>query len=203
MWYVEQSSCLSFPPLIHNTVVFLCFHPCLIYIFKIFIPSNTKSCWKALAIKQDLVVGVLTWIELVLYQWANTVSVSANISYIGMHQNRLHFPFEISNYWIQTWSRTCEHVKRYSKQAKHVDKEIADLVVFILQLGKKNDWLRATIVKRKFPGEDEVWRHFRPLILSVIYGSIQKSIWIWIGLQYLGKNICVSKYRQICVSVQH
>ena len=30
--YVEQSSCLCFPPFFHSTVVFLCFHPCLVFL---------------------------------------------------------------------------------------------------------------------------------------------------------------------------
>ena len=88
------------------------------------------------------------------------------------------------------WSSTYEHVKRYSKQAKHVKKEITDLVI----LRKKNDWLRAIIVKRKFPGEDKVWRHFRPLILSVIYWSIRKSVWIWMGISSIWGKICVYWY---------
>ena len=71
---------------------------------------------------------------------------------------------------------TCKRVKKWLQSKGEARAPSAPLGSATVQLGKKNDWLCATIVKRKFPGEDKVWRFFRPLILSVIYGSIWKSI---------------------------
>ena len=91
----------------------------------------------------------------------------------------------------------------YSKQAKHVKKEINDLVIFFTA-GEEERLATCNYCQAKVLRGGQSVKTF---LTTNLVGHPRKYLEEYLNLnrymQYFGENICISKYRQICVSVQH